>query len=263
MAHAPINIDGNRSAPTLAAGLGRRAGRGLLNLLLPPQCLGCPARVDQPGALCPDCWNRLRFIGPPLCACCGLPFDYALPTETLCGGCHRDPPFFRRARAALAYDDASRPLLLGFKHADKTHLAPSLARWVHRAGADLVVSADLIVPVPLHWMRLWRRRYNQAALLAHALGRVSQVPVAADLLLRQRPTRTQGGLSRAARHRNVRGAIRVRSGRDGLIRDRSILLIDDVLTTGATLNECARVLLKAGAGAVDVLSVARVLRPLS
>ena len=101
--------------------LARPAGKALravLDLLLPPQCLGCAARIDSPGALCPDCWGRLRFIGPPLCACCGLPFDYDLPVETLCGACHRDRPLFNRARAALVYDDACRPLLLGFKHAD-------------------------------------------------------------------------------------------------------------------------------------------------
>lgn len=242
--------------------LAGRAARSLLDLLLPPQCLACRERTEAAGALCPECWLRLHFIGPPLCTCCGLPFDYEQPGDAVCGACHRDPPFYARARAALVYDDASRPLLLGFKHADKTYAAPALARWLHQAGAGLLAEADLIVPVPLHWLRLWRRRYNQAALLAHELERLTRVPVAADLLRRRRPTRTQGGLSRAARFRNIRGAIAVRPGGAARLAERSVLVVDDVMTTGATLNECARVLLKAGAASVDVLTVARALRPM-
>ena len=252
-----------RRLATLSTRLGRRVWRWTLDLLLPSQCLGCKARVDHPGGLCPDCWSRLRFIGPPLCVRCGLPFDYTLPTETQCAECHRHPPLFNRARSALAYDDASRPLLLGFKHADKTFVAPALGRWLHRAGIDLIAETDVIVPVPLHWVRLWRRRYNQAALLAQALGGQCRVPVAVGLLRRQRPTRVQGGLSRAARHRNVRGAIHIRPDQGARLHGQSVLLIDDVMTTGATLTECTRVLRKAGAAKVNVLTVARVLRPVT
>ncbi|NBC33487.1 MAG: ComF family protein [Alphaproteobacteria bacterium] len=245
-----------------ATRLARQAARGLLDLLLPPQCLACRERTEAAGALCAECWLRLHFIGPPLCTRCGLPFDYEQPGEAVCGQCHRDPPFYSRARAALVYDDASRPLLLGFKHADKTYAAPALARWLHQAGAGLLAEADLIVPVPLYWLRLWRRRYNQAALLAHALGRIGGVPVAADLLVRRRPTRSQGGLSRAARFRNIRGAVAVRPGGAERLAERTVLVVDDVMTTGATLNECARILLNAGAASVDVLTVARALRPM-
>lgn len=254
---------GRHAAGAEALRLARQAARGVLDLLLPPQCLACRERTEMAGALCPACWLQLHFIGPPLCTCCGLPFDYAPPTaEALCGACHRDTPFYNRARAALVYDDASRPLLLGFKHADKIYAAPALARWLHQAGAEMLAEADLAVPVPLHWLRLWRRRYNQAALLAHALGRIGGLPVAADLLVRRRPTRSQGGLSRAARFRNIRGAIAVRAGAAERLEGRAVLVIDDVMTTGATLNECARVLLNAGARSVDVLTVARALRPM-
>ena len=155
----------------------------------------------------------------------------------------------------------SRALVLGFKHGDRTHGAPAYGRWMARAGAELLREADLVVPVPLHWLRLFRRRYNQAALLAQAVARTAGVPVAVDLLARRRPTPSQGHLSAmAARRRNVRGAFAVRPGRAELVKDRRIVLVDDVLTTGATAESCARTLLRAGAAAVDVLVLARVVR---
>jgi ComF family protein len=158
----------------------------------------------------------------------------------------------------LVYDDSSRRLVLGFKHADRLEPVPAFGRWLARAGAELIEAADLIAPVPLHRWRLFRRRYNQAGLLAQALGRVADCPVAPDLLVRRRSTPSQGGLGRAGRRRNVAGAFALRPGREARVRGRRILLIDDVHTTGATLGECARVLRRAGAASVDALTLARV-----
>ncbi|WP_372398012.1 ComF family protein [Azospirillum sp. HJ39] len=243
------------------AGLGRSAAGAaslLLNALLPPRCLSCGEGVDRQGGLCARCWTGLTFIAAPLCACCGLPFEYEAEQGSLCASCLADPPPFARARAVLAYDDGSRPLMLGFKHGDRIHAAKSYGVWLARTGRELLEDADRLAPVPLHRGRLFRRRYNQAALLAQALSRHCGVPALPDLLQRHRATPTQGGLDRQDRHRNVRGAFRLRPGLS--VAGQRLVLVDDVLTTGATLAECARVLLRAGAARVDVLTLARVVR---
>lgn len=237
----------------------RRVGAMALDLLLPPRCLKCGTEIGGDGALCAECWRGIAFLQPPCCACCGLPFEVELGAGTICGACARDTPLYARARAALRYDDASRPLVLAFKHGDKLQLAPALGHFMRRAGADLLVSCDVIVPVPLHWTRLFARRYNQAAVLAHALVRDGGPPVAADLLQRRRATPSQGRSGRAERRRNVRGAFAVKRGRS--VAGQRVLLIDDVLTTGATVTECARALLDACATSVDVLTLARTVRP--
>ena len=234
--------------------------------MLPPQCLGCGALVDAPGALCAECWDRVIFLGPPQCSACGLPFEYSLGEGALCGACSRRQPVFERARAAIVYDDASRRLILAFKHGDRTDAAPAFARWLARAGADLaggdlVGEAECIVPVPLHWSRLFARRYNQAALLAGHLERLSGVPMVPDALVRRRRTPPQGRMGMTARRRNLAGAFAVRPSGRARIEGRRVLLVDDVLTTGATAAACARTLLRAGARAVDVLTLARVVRP--
>ena len=237
-------------------------GRTILNALLPPRCAICGTTVEPGGALCADCWGRIVFLAPPACECCGYPFEYAVPDRTLCGACTMRQPAFDRARAVFAYDDASRGLVLAFKHGDRTHDAPAFGQWLARAGGDLLRDADLIVPVPLHRGRLFYRRYNQAAILAQSVGRISGRRVAVDLLTRHRRTPIQGRLSPTARISNVRGAFTIReAGREDLDGKR-ILLVDDVLTTGATAEECARVLKRAGAGAVDILTLSRVVRPL-
>jgi ComF family protein len=234
-------------------------GRRTLNVLLPPRCLSCGAGVEATGSLCADCWGGLTLLGAPVCAVCGYPFDFDLGADALCAACARERPRYDRARAVLRYDEASRRLLLGFKYADRTEGAPAFAGWLARAGAELLAEAEVIVPVPLHRWRLFSRRYNQAALLALALGRQSGVPVETDLLLRRRNTPSQGRLSAAARKRNVAGAFAV--PRAERLADRRVLLVDDVLTTGATAEACTAALLRAGAAAVDVMVLARVVRP--
>jgi len=232
--------------------------RPILDALLPHCCLGCGALVDAAGVLCPRCWTDIAFAGPPCCAACGLPFAYDAGPGILCGDCASRPPPFGRARAAVIYGPASRRLILGFKHGDRTEAAPAFARWMARAGAELIAEAEVIVPVPLHWTRLFARRFNQAALLAHAIGRLCGLPVAPDALVRRRRTPSQGHLGRGARRRNVAGAFAVPSRRAGRVAGHRVLLVDDVMTTGATVASCARALTRAGAATVDVLTLARV-----
>jgi ComF family protein len=246
---------GLRAARTAHTAAGR-----LLDLIYPPQCLACRTVVDRQGMLCPDCWSALVFVTPPHCARCGLPFEYDIGDGALCGACLAREPVYQRARAALVYDDASRPLILSFKHGDRLHAAAPYAAFLARAGAALIGDADVIVPVPLHWRRLFRRRYNQSAILAQRLGQQCGKPVLVDALRRVRPTPSQGGLSRDGRLRNVRGAFQARLGATPRLAQARILLIDDVLTTGATVEACARALLRAGAASVDVLVLARVVR---
>jgi ComF family protein len=243
----------------------RQAGTAVLDAVLPLRCLSCGIEIAAPGALCSTCWAGLDFLGPPQCRCCGLPFDHAAAAgageDPVCAGCLAHPPRWDRARAAFLYDDASRKLILAFKHGDQTHAAPAFGDMLARAAAPFLAEIDLIAPVPLHRWRLLRRRYNQAALLALALGRVAGRAVAPDLLLRRRSTPSQGGQDRNARRRNVAGAFAVRPGREPLVDGRRILLVDDVLTTGATIDECARVLRRQGAAGIDVVTLARVPPP--
>ncbi len=184
-----------------------------------------------------------------------------MPDGAICGACAQLPPRFDRARAPLIYDDISRAMVLGFKHGDQTHATPAFAGWMARTGASLLAPDSLLVPVPLHRARLFRRRYNQAALLALALGRLTGIAVVPDLLIRRRRTPSQGTLSRDERQRNVRRAFAVRVGCAGMLAGRHVVLVDDVLTTGATAGECAATLKGAGAKAVDVLTLARVNLP--
>ena len=243
-----------------ATELCRKLPQLALNAVLPPRCLSCGALVERSGALCGTCWAEIAFLAPPLCACCGLPFEYDLGPGALCGACTREAPGFARARAVMRYNEASKRLILGFKHGDRSEGAPAFGAWLARAGAELIAEAEVIVPVPLHRWRLLARRYNQAALLAHALGRESGLPVISDLLVRRRFTPSQGRLSRAARRRNVAGAFAVKPARAARLAGRRVLLVDDVLTTGATVAACTRVLRRGGAAAVEVLVLARVLR---
>ena len=237
----------------------RRWTARFLDVLLPARCLKCGRTVFESGALCTVCWPDLRFLAPPHCRICGFPFEHDAALDGRCGACLADAPPFERARAVFVYDDDSRDIVLAFKHADRTFGAEALARWMVRAGAELLDGTDLVAPVPLHRGRLWRRRYNQSALLARAIARLSGLRFAPDLLVRHRPTPPQGRQSPSARRRNVRGAFRVAPGWP--VDGRRVLLIDDVYTTGATVAECTKTLLATGAKAVDVLTLARVVRP--
>jgi ComF family protein len=237
----------------------RACVRRLLDGALPPRCLSCGAIVGDVGTLCSMCWPDVEFISAPFCAACGTPLSAASNADVLlCGSCLAKHPPWRRARAVFRYKGVGRALVLAFKHGDRLDAAPTLARWLARAGAEILAEADMIVPVPLHHRRLFTRRYNQSAVLASALGKITGRKVAVDALVRVRPTPTQGGLDRSARAANVRGAIAAR--RPIRIGGRRIVVIDDVLTTGATVGVCANALLRAGAVSVDILTLARVTR---
>ena len=228
-----------------------------LNLVLPPLCLSCGQVVDQPGHLCPTCWAQVSFISAPHCAACGHPFEFDAGAGALCGACVDDPFPFARARSVFRYDDASKSLILRLKHADRLEGVPAFARWMARAGADLLSPESVLVPVPLHRWRLWSRRYNQAALLAQSLGRHTGLPVDVLSLIRHRRTPPQGRLGRSERAANVRGAFTVTGSK---LAGRPVVLVDDVMTTGITLAECTSALLQAGAKSVDVLTLGRVVR---
>lgn len=243
-------------AATIAPQL-RRFGRAVVDGVLPPRCLACGATVGEPGALCGRCWSAMTFFAPPWCASCGLPFPYPAGDGALCADCARERASWDRARAVMRYDKHSRPLVLALKY-DRTEVARALGSWMRRAGGEVLDDADLLVPVPLHWTRLLSRRYNQAGLLAHAIHSAGGPPVAPDWLLRRRRTPSQGRLGPLARARNVRGAFALRPGR--AVKGKRVVIIDDVLTTGATVEECARVLRREGAAFIGVLTLARALR---
>ncbi len=260
MARGHPSINGSVAASGLGVAL-RRVLNLALDVLLPHQCLRCAAVVETAGALCPGCWDEVAFLEPPFCQACGVPFEFDPGVDMLCAACVREPPVYERARAVVTYDEASRGLVLALKHGDRTDAAPAFGRWMVRAGGALVGDADVAVPVPLHWTRLFTRRYNQAALLAAAVARAARIPMAPDALVRRRRTPSQGKLNAARRRRNVRGAFIAHPRHRHLIEGRRVLLIDDMLTTGATVSACSRALLDAGARAVDVLTLARMVRP--
>jgi ComF family protein len=230
-------------------------------VIWPQRSLISHRELAGPGALEPALWAKLQFLSDPLCARCGTPFEIAVDPEQMCGACLARPPAYRRARAALVYGDVSRELVLGLKYQGRRDGLETLSGWMAAAGRDLLDEADLIVPVPLHYFRLVRRGFNQSGWLAAALSRSSGVRLSVDLLKRTRATPIQGGLSAEGRRRNVRGAFQVRGSRKKLVKGKRILLVDDVMTTGATAEACTAALKRAGAACVEVLTLARVAGP--
>ncbi len=217
--------------------------------------------VLRSGQLSAADWGQVHFIDRPQCKSCGVPLDHPGFDGLDCPACIARPQAFGCARSVLVYDAASRPMVLGLKHAGRTDGVAAFGRWMARAGADALEGADGLVPVPLHPSRLRSRRFNQSLLLAEALSRVSGVPVEAHLLARTRRTGTQGGLTAKSRARNVAGAFKVRSQAESCVKGQNLVLIDDVFTTGATLSACARALKRAGAANVNAITLARVVKP--
>ncbi|MDP3174491.1 MAG: ComF family protein [Phenylobacterium sp.] len=235
----------------------RGAVRSVLDLMLPPRALDGEGRAMAAG-LSAETWTRIHFLDGPVCDGCGAPFEYDLGEGVRCAPCMARPRAFSRARAACLYDETSRDPILKLKHADRLDLAPMFARWLSRAAHDLLEEADAIAPVPLHPMRLLRRRSNQAAEIARSLAGQRGVTYLADALVRRRATETQAGRSGSGRRRNVAAAFAVPPTKARQVAGRNILLVDDVMTTGATAEGCARALLAAGAARVDVAVIARV-----
>jgi ComF family protein len=236
---------------------GRRAAQLALDIALPTLCLSCREPVAGEG-LCPACWGKLSFIAPPYCARLGIPFVYDPGPGLLSMEAIAAPPAYQRARAAVRYDDVAGVLVHALKYQDRTDLAPAMGRWMARAGAELFDGADALIPVPLHWKRGWSRRYNQSAALAKTIGCETKTTVQTQLLRRIRATHQQVGLSRAERARNVQGAFAVDQDQRANVAGKRFVLVDDVLTSGATVDACARALLRAKAASVDVLVFARV-----
>jgi ComF family protein len=232
--------------------------RTVIDLILPPRCPGCRVIVAGDGQFCLECWQQLQFITSPLCARCGTPFEHDRGPGAECGQCLAVSPRYQTARAALVYGGPARKVLLALKYGDRQHLARVMAPHMARAAVGMLTKDVLLVPVPLHRWRLWWRGFNQAALLAQALAKSSGAELAIDALQRVKPTAISKNMGRAARARNVRGVFRVQDR--NRIRGRCVVLVDDVLTTGATADACARVLRRAGALSVHVLTFARAVR---
>lgn len=232
--------------------------RLVVDFALPPLCPACREPVGGAGGLCAACWSRLSPIERPFCERLGIPFAYDPGPGILSMQAIADPPSYTRARAAVRYDDVARTMVHALKYGDRLDLAPAMGRWMARAGGELLADADVIVPVPLHWRRLWARRFNQSAALVNVISRQSGLPANFEVLKRVKATPQQVGLSKSERVQNVQGAFRVPSDRKAQIARRRVVLIDDVLTSGATAEACARTLLRAGARQVDLLVFARV-----
>ena len=246
-----------RGALVAARGAWLLTARLVLDVALPTLCVCCREPVDGEG-VCAECWSKLSFIAPPFCPRLGIPFVYDPGPELLSMEAIANPPAYRRARAAVRYEDVARTLVHSLKYQDRTDLAPAMGRWMARSGQELLREADVLVPVPLHWRRGWSRRYNQSGVLARVISHQTGVKLASEALRRIRATEQQIGLSRSQRASNVQGAFKVATDRTADIEGRRVILVDDVLTSGATADACARALLRAKASQVDVLVFARV-----
>ena len=247
-----------RAAAGALRGAVWRLASAAVEVLTPPLCVACQGRLGSADSLCAACWSRVGFVRSPMCDRLGIPLPYASGTPAISAAALADPPPWDRARAVAGFGPVMQGLVHGLKYGDQHHGRRLMGRWLAQAGADLLGDADLIVPVPLHRWRLLTRRFNQAAMLADEVSRLTGVPARMHLLQRTRRTPPQVGRTRDQRRRNVQGAFRVRAGAGGEVEGRRIVIVDDVMTTGATLGACARALKRAGAERVDVLVLALV-----
>ena len=232
--------------------------RKTVDLFIPLRCVKCGEISGNQEGLCPRCWGLIPFITAPLCACCGLPFEFEIEENALCGACLYERPLYATARSVFGYTAESKDLILKFKHLDGLNAVPLFAQWM--AGVCTVAGNPLCIPVPLHWTRLFMRTYNQAALLARELARRQGWMYSPSTLVRQRRTSSQGFLSPKERKQNVAGSFRVPDKKKPLLFGKNVVLVDDVFTTGATLNACVKTLMKAGVSEVHALTLGRVVR---
>jgi len=250
--------DDPRRTAAATPGLFRRALRTLSDIVMPPVCLVCRAPIGAHDAICARCWREVDFIRPPLCDRIGMPLPFDTGGTMLSAAAVADPPPYDRARAVAAHTGAMRTLVHALKFHDRHDARRLLGRWLVEAGRELVADAEIVVPVPLARRRLLMRRFNQAAVLASEVARLTGLRYEPLLLARTRATASQVGLSRGQRRRNVAGAFAVPPRYGGRVEGRRILLVDDVITTGSTVGACARALNRAGAARVDVLALALV-----
>jgi ComF family protein len=236
----------------------RASSRAILDVAYPPQCVACREITAEPATLCAACWREMPFIARPFCERLGTPFAVDIGGPLLSPAAIADPPVFGRARSVAHHRGAAQELVHKLKYSDRQELAIAMGGMMAAAAADLLTDASVIVPVPLHWTRLWQRRFNQAAALADVIGRRSGLPVEPSLLRRRKRTLRQVGLTRSQRQENLQGAFVVPADVKPSLRGQRVLLVDDVMTTNSTANAASRVLLRAGAASVDVVTFARV-----
>ncbi|MGH1576073.1 ComF family protein [Planktotalea sp.] len=242
--------------PSLIA---RSAGfQTLIHAVFPPECLSCRARVASDDGLCGPCWRDTAFISGAVCDACGVPLRGDVQSGDRCDECLRVARPWSQGRSALLYKDRARALVLGLKHGDRHDIVRPVARWMARASQDILRENMVIAPVPLHWSRMIQRRYNQSGLIAQAMARELNISYCADLLLRTRSTASLDGKSRDERFREVSDAISPNPKRKQRIEGRSVLLVDDVMTSGATLAACTEACINAQASEVCVVTLARV-----
>lgn len=228
----------------------------VLGFLFPPLCLSCSKHVGEWGQFCNTCWGNLVFIQPPFCKQCGTPFDFEIEDNILCGKCIQTKPHYDCVRSIFLYNDISKKIILNLKYHDSTHLALYMAKYMEKNVHDLFLNADIIAPVPLHWRRLLKRKFNQSSLILQHLD-IPSGKKCHDLLYRKKNTPIQGNMNEKNRIENVKSAFRVDDKYSKTIKGKIVLLIDDVFTTGATINECAKTLKKKGAGEVWCVSFAK------
>lgn len=237
-----------------------------LNFLLPPRCTMCRSRISEHGHLCPACWSSLTPIADPKCCRCAIPFAFSADEAHTCGACLHAPPVYDSASAPVLYDEKGRELVLALKYGGMLSAVPVMARMMTReldVAGGATLDFDLIMPVPLHWSRLLKRRFNQSQVLARDIGSIIECPVDAYTLKRSKATPSQGEFGRQKRFENVSNAFMIPEHKQGFLQDKSILLVDDVLTTGATVSACAATLKGAGARHVHVVVFARVGEPVA
>lgn len=230
----------------------------LVDLVIPLRCVKCGGLLDTKEGLCASCWSSISFISKPYCGCCGRPFDFEIEEGALCGACAAYLPHFTSARSVFTYSTESKHLILKFKHTDSISGAPLFAEWMTRQLED--IEDPLCIPVPLHWTRLFMRTYNQASLLALEIAKRKGWIYASSLLKRKHRTPSQGYLSKTERIKNVENAFLVPEKKKNHLAGKTVLLVDDVFTTGATLNACTKALLKGGAKDVHAITLGRVVR---
>jgi ComF family protein len=227
-----------------------------VDIVFPHKCLSCKEQVESDGSLCHICWEEIEFITTPQCFQCGTPFEIESSDLSICGQCISNPPKYSKARALFCYNEKSSRIITSFKYYDNTHYSKHFAKWLIRTGNELIKKSDIITPVPLHKLRMISRRYNQSALICNQLGIITGKNVNNEILIRHKNTKPQAGLTFKTRIDNVKSAFRINNRYKNDVVDKTILLVDDVMTTGSTINACTKTLLKAGAREVFVLTIA-------
>lgn len=230
----------------------------IADIIFPPRCLCCADNIIEHGNLCADCWADTQFITEPFCDICGYPQELEVDLiEGICSFCTAKKPSYQKARALFSYENAGLQLIHNLKYYDKQHIAEPLSKMLYSKYSDIIMQADIIVPVPIHWRRLLMRKYNQSLLMSNCLSKFSGKPVIADLLYRTKYTAPQNRMNYKERYRNIKDIIKVTDKYQDMIAGKNILLVDDVITTGATINGCAKELTKAGSCSINVVTFAK------